>query len=238
MVLQDVTKPRRFDELKNDLVATVAHEFRTPLTSLHMAIHLCLERAAGAITDRQEELLHAARQDCERLQRIVEDILDLARLQAGKIELYRKPTAPARLVEAAVDAERAAAKNRKILLDAEVLPGLDEVSADGERLQVVFANLLGNALRHTPEGGTVTVRARPVDGGIRFEVADTGPGIPEAYQKRVFERFFRIPGTQGSGTGLGLAVAKEIVEGHGGTIGVESDGAHGAVFWFIIPSSA
>jgi signal transduction histidine kinase len=236
VILQDVTRPRRFDELKNDLVATVAHEFRTPLTSLHMAIHLCLEGAAGPVTDRQADLLHAARQDCERLQTIVDEILDLARLQAGKVELRPRPTAPAALVTEAVEAQRGAARQRGLTINAEVLPSLPEVNADPERVQIVLGNLLANAVRHSPEGATVTVRARPVERGVRFEVADAGPGLAAEHRDRVFDKFFRVPGTPKGGAGLGLSVAKELVEAHGGTIGVESEFGRGATFWFTLPS--
>jgi two-component system, NtrC family, sensor histidine kinase KinB len=237
VILQDVTRPRRFDELKNDLVATVAHEFRTPLTSLHMAIHLCLEGAAGPVSEQQADLLHAARQDCERLQGIVNDLLDLARLQAGKVELQRRPTTPDALIQTATDAHRAVARQRGVLLEAEVSPDAPSVVADPERLQIVLSNLLSNALRHAPEGTAVVLRAVPVPGAARFEVADQGAGVPAEHQQRIFERFFRIPGARGGGVGLGLSVAKEIVEAHGGEIGVASASGQGATFWFTVPTS-
>jgi two-component system, NtrC family, sensor histidine kinase KinB len=236
VILQDVSRPRRFDELKNDLVATVAHEFRTPLTSLHMAIHLCLEGAAGPVSDRQEDLLHAARQDCERLQIIVDEILDLARLKAGKVELHRRAVAPAALVTDAVESQRSAARQHGLGLRTEVLPSLPEVYADPERIQIVLVNLVTNAIRHTAAGTAITVCARSVDHGVRFEVTDTGPGIPAEHRERVFDKFFRVPGTPKGGAGLGLSVAKELVEAHGGSIGVESEVGRGATFWFTLPA--
>jgi two-component system, NtrC family, sensor histidine kinase KinB len=235
VILQDVTRPRRFDELKNDLVATVAHEFRTPLTSLHMAIHLCLEGAAGPVTEGEADLLHAARQDCERLQTIVDEILDLARLQAGKVELHRRPLAPATVVTEAVEAQRGAARQRGLEIEADVLPSLPEVAVDPERIQIVLANLIANAVRHSPEGAAVTVRARPSTQGVRFEIVDTGPGLAPEHRDRVFDKFFRVPGSPKGGAGLGLSVAKELVEAHGGVIGVESEVGRGATFWFTLP---
>jgi len=235
VILQDVTRLRRVDELRNDLVATVAHEFRTPLTSLRMAIHLCLEQIAGPVTEKQADLLYAARDDCERLQSIVDELLDLAKIQGGRVELNRRPTAPAILADMAVDAHRAAADERQIVLQTEVPPGLPEIAVDRERLQVALSNLVGNALRHTPPGGAVTLRASSTDEAIRFEVADTGPGIAKEYQASIFDRFFRVPGTVSGGVGLGLSIAKEIVEAHGGEIGVDSEPGHGATFWFILP---
>ncbi len=194
VILQDVTRPRRFDELKNDLVATVAHEFRTPLTSLRMAIHLCLEQVVGPVTEKQADLLHAAREDCERLQAMVDDLLDLSRIEAGRVEMHPHPMSAAALVEAAVEAHQAAAEERGIQLKI-TSPLLDgEVMADPERVALVFANLITNAIRYTPRNGEVWVRAQPTDDSVRFEVTDTGGGIPKEYQPRLFDKFFRVPG--------------------------------------------
>ncbi|HVO27599.1 MAG TPA: ATP-binding protein [Candidatus Margulisiibacteriota bacterium] len=238
VVLQDVTRLRRVDELRNDLVATVAHEFRTPLTSLRMAIHLCIEQTAGPLTEKQADLLYAAREDCERLQSMVDELLDLARIQGGRVELQQRPTPPDALVAAAVDAYRGAADEMSVTVEMRVLPGLNDVSVDRERIQLVLSNLLSNALRHTPTGGRVEVRARADDGRVRFEVADTGPGIPKEFQQSVFEKFFRIPGVASGGAGIGLSISKEIVEAHGGEIGVESEPGHGCTFWFTVPVAA
>ncbi|MBI3890022.1 MAG: HAMP domain-containing protein [Candidatus Wallbacteria bacterium] len=232
IVLQDVTRLRRFDELRNDLVATVAHEFRTPLTSLHMAIHLCLQEAAGPVTEKQADLLHAARQDCERLQGIIDDLLDLARLQAGKEELERRAVSPRTLVEDAVAAHRALAEQQGVTLEEEAVTVLDDVAADADSIHRVFSNLVANALRHTPSGGVVTVGLAEEPGAVKFFVTDTGPGIAREHLDRLFDRFYRIPGSPLGGAGLGLAIAKEIVIRHGGQIGVESEPGKGATFWF------
>jgi NtrC-family two-component system sensor histidine kinase KinB len=236
VVFQDVTRLRRVDELRNDLVATVAHEFRTPLTSLRMAIHLCIEQTAGPLTDKQADILYAAREDCERLQSMVDELLDLARIQGGRVELQQRPTPPNTLVQTAVDAYRSAADEMGVTLEAHVLPGLNDVSADRERIQLVLSNLLSNALRHTPTGGRVDVRARADDGRVRFEVEDTGPGIPKEFQQSVFDKFFRVPGTTSGGAGIGLSISKEIVEAHGGEIGLTSEPGHGCTFWFTVPA--
>jgi signal transduction histidine kinase/HAMP domain-containing protein len=237
LLFQDVTRLRRFDELKTDMVATVAHEFRTPLTSLRMAIHLCVEGAAGTLSPKQEELLSGAREDCERLQGIVDDILDLSRIQSGRVELHKRTVSAGALLAQAVDDHRQLARDRDIDLHVSALTIDRPVSADPERIRLVFSNLLSNALRHTPRGGTIEVRAAPESGAVRFEVSDTGPGIPKAYQSRLFERFFQVPGVAEGGAGLGLFICKEIVEAHGGRIGVESDPGEGTIFWFIVPAA-
>ncbi len=236
VILQDVTRLRRFDELKNDLVATVAHEFRTPLTSLRMAVHLCLEGVAGPISEKQLELLFAAREDCERLQAIIDDLLDLARLQAGRIEMRKLLLSVTNLVEGAAAEQRNAAEERQISLVTEISPlAPEKILADPERLGLVFGNLISNAIRHTPRGGTVTVRVLDAGAVARFEVQDTGAGIALKYQREIFQKFFRIPGSHGGAAGLGLSIAKEIVEAHGGDIGLESQLEKGSTFYFTLP---
>jgi signal transduction histidine kinase len=238
ILFQDVTRLRRFDELKTDMVATVAHEFRTPLTSLRMAIHLCAEGTVGPLTPKQADLLFAARDDCERLQSIVDDLLDLSRIQAGKIDLHRRSVSAASLLAEAVDKHRAAAEEKGVVLELSPLTVDRPVLADPDRVQLVLSNLIENALRATPADGRISLRAAPEDKLIRFEVSDTGPGIPPEYQPHLFQRFFRLPNTPAGGAGLGLYICKEIVESHGGRIGVESDPGHGAIFWFTLPAAA
>ena len=240
VILQDVTRLRRFDELKNDLVATVAHEFRTPLTSLRMAVHLCLEGVVGPITEKQADLLHAAREDCVRLQGIIDDLLDLARLQAGRLEMRPLPVAVADLISRAVSEQQGVAQGRGVTLATQLLltPDAEKIFVDPERLGLVFSNLISNAIRHTPKGGRVTVRAKESGATVRFEVEDSGEGIPAEYQRDLFTKFFRVPGSSSGGAGLGLSIAKEIVQAHDGAIGVESAPSQGSTFFFTLPRMA
>jgi NtrC-family two-component system sensor histidine kinase KinB len=235
VILQDVTRLRRFEELKNDLVATVAHEFRTPLTSLRMAVHLCTEQAAGPLTEKQAELLYAAREDCDRLQGMVDDLLDLSRIESGRVELHPTPASVSVLFEAALEdcKGEAEAKGVKVKLESP-LPDAKAL-VDRDRIGHVFSNLLVNAVRHTPQNGTITLGATSLDGFIRITVTDTGKGIAPDFRQRIFDKFFRVPGTDHKGTGLGLFIAKEIVRGHGGEIGVESEIGKGSTFWFTLP---
>ncbi len=235
VILQDITRLRRFDELKNDLVATVAHEFRTPLTSLRMSIHLCLEEVVGPLTAKQTELLAAAREDCERLQTFIDDLLDLARLQAGRLPMRKVMLSVRELLESAIAEQQSSAQQKQVTLSIHTPLTTEQVPADPERLPLVFGNLIANAIRHTPEGGAVTVAARQLPDRLRFEIKDSGPGIPLEYQREVFQKFFRIPGGVSGAAGLGLSIAKEIVEAHGGEIGVESEPGSGATFYFLLP---
>ncbi|HXD50825.1 MAG TPA: HAMP domain-containing sensor histidine kinase, partial [Burkholderiales bacterium] len=235
--LQDVTRLRRFEELKNDVVATIAHEFRTPLTSLRMAVHLCTEQVAGPLTEKQAELLYAAREDCDRLQAMVDDLLDLSRIESGRVELYPLPTAVGTLAESAVEQFKAEAEAKGVNLRADIAAPEVKVLADHERIGHVFSNLIGNALRHTEHNGSVILKASAGNGTVRFTVTDTGSGIAKEYQERIFEKFFQVPDSRHKGTGLGLYIAREIVRAHGGEIGVESETGKGSAFWFTLPRS-
>jgi signal transduction histidine kinase len=234
IVLSDVTRQRRFEELRNDLVATVAHELRTPLTSLRMAVHLLAEQSVGALTLKQADLVFAAREECDRLQSVVDELLDLSRIEADRVELRVAPIDPEALVDAALEAQRGAADGKHVRLVAEVLPNLPAVAVDRERIALVFANLLGNALRYGASGGVVTVRATPHGERMRFEVTDRGPGIAPEYQQSIFEKYVRVPGAPIGGAGIGLYIAREIVRAHGGEIGVDSADGDGATFWFEV----
>ena len=235
VVLQDVTRLRRFDQLKTDLVATVAHELRTPLTSLHMAVHLCLEGAAGPLSEKQIDLLDAARADCLRLQSMVNDLLDVSRFEGGAVPIATRAVAPGEILLAAEESHRASAELKGVSLEHEIGEELPAVAADRERLPLVLDNLLENAIRYTPSGGRVTLRARSDAGSVRFEVEDMGKGIPPELRAQIFEKFARGPDEEAGGAGLGLFLAREIVRGHGGEIGVDEAAGGGSLFWFTLP---
>ncbi|MCE9668641.1 ATP-binding protein [Myxococcus stipitatus] len=238
VILQDVTRLRRFDELKNDLVATVAHEFRTPLTSLRMAVHLVTEGVVGPVTEKQADLLFAAREDCERLQGIVDDLLDLSRIQAGQLQLEVRSVSAEELVDATLDAQRSQADERGVRLTKRVGLEVESVDVDPDRLELVLGNLVGNGVKHTPAGGEVEVRVSREGTRVRFEVRDTGEGIAPEQQARIFEKFYRAPGAPAGGAGLGLSIARDIVQAHGGELGVVSAPGQGSTFWFTLPQQA
>ncbi len=223
VVLYDVTRFRLLDAAKTHLVGTVSHELKTPLTSVRMVLHILLEKTLGALTPKQQDLLETARTDTERLLRILNDLLDLARLEAGGAELHREKVAPAELLQAVVDetADKAAAK--RLRFSSAVEPDLPPVLVDRQRIGYAFTNLVTNAIKHSPAGGEIRLRAaRGEDSSVLFSVTDEGPGIPHEYQARIFDRFFRVPGQVKSGAGLGLSIAREITLAHGGRIGVNS----------------
>jgi NtrC-family two-component system sensor histidine kinase KinB len=218
-------------------VATVAHEFRTPLTSIRMAVHLCAEGLVGPLTEKQADLLFAAREDCERLQAIVDELLDASRIQSGELVLHRSVVPAEVLVDEAIDALRGTAKAEDVQLRAEVLPGTGHVTVDRDRIQILLSNLLTNAIHHSPKGGWVTAGASRCDNFIEFEVRDQGSGIAPEHQEAVFEAHYQAPGGHPGGAGLGLAIAKQIVAEHRGEIGVESEPGRGARFWFRLAAA-
>ena len=236
VLLRDVTQVYEQRELKRDAVATVSHQLRTPLTSLRMSIHLLLNDAVGTLNEKQTELVIAARDDSERLVNMIEDLLDISRIESGHAMIDACAASPLNLVREAVEPFIVEAKDKGVVLEVHVSPDIPEVLADPARIRHVFANLLSNALRYTTAGGTVTLDAVTEGDKVRFLVQDTGAGIPVDHVPHVFEQFYRAPGQAGgSGVGLGLTIVKQIIMAHGGDAGVESEPGHGSVFWFTLP---
>ena len=239
VVLYDVTRFRLVDAAKTDLVATVSHELKSPLTSVRMALHILLEKTVGALTPKQDELLTAARNDTERLLRILNDLLDLARLEEGSTALHLETVAPAELLAVVMKEMVDKFSDKDLSVNCVVEPDLPAVPVDRQRIYHVFSNLVSNAIKHSPMNGEITLSAEPADDHcVEFSVTDQGPGIPEEYQARIFERFFRVPGQAKTGAGLGLSIAREITLSHGGRIGVRSSPGQGAVFFVILKSTA
>jgi signal transduction histidine kinase len=236
VALQDVTKFRLVDQLKSDMVSTVSHELKTPLTSVQMAVHLLLEECVGPLNAKQVELLLAARHDAARLLAMVNDLLDLTRIEQGRMTLDLHPVPPADLVAGALRRFESKAADTGIALKSNVAFGLPPVLVDRERVEHVFDNLLNNALAHTPRGGEVSLATELAGGFVQFAVSDTGEGIPSEHLDRVFEKFYRVPGSRTArGAGLGLPIAREIVVAHGGQIDVSSRRGEGSTFWFTLP---
>ncbi len=235
ILLQDVTRIVRLDELRLDLVATAAHEFRTPLTSIRMAIHLCAEGVVGPLSIKQSDLLFTARDECERLQNLVDELLDASRLNTGQLALHRENVPVDLVLSCSADALRATAEAQAVHLRTEVMPGIGEVFVDRDQINILLSNLINNAIHYSPAGAEVTARARRTNERIEFDVSDQGPGIAPEHHQSVFEPHFQVPNGHSGGAGLGLAIAKRIVAEHGGEIGVESALGAGARFWFRLP---
>jgi len=241
VVLADVTDLRKLDEAKSDLLSTVSHELKTRLTSMRMAAHLLLDEKIGDLNPRQTELLLAAREDTEHLNRIIEGLLDIGRIRSGRLKMEVRPLDTQELVLKAVESARHAYQDKGVRLEFDLPEDLPKAIADPSRIPLVLDNLLSNALKYTQSGGWVHIEVSPTEpkesepGWLQFQVSDTGTGIPAADLPRVFERFYRGALESGTGgAGLGLAIAKEVVEAHGGMIKVESREGEGSVFSFTL----
>ena len=235
VVLYDVTRFRLLDAIKTNLVATVSHELKTPLTSVRMVLHILLERTVGSLSPKQSDLLTTAREDTERLLRILNNLLDLARLEEGTAGLQRERVFPSELVQRVMDelVDKVAAKGLR--LKSEVQPDLPAVLVDRQRIDHVFTNLITNAIKHSPRGGEIVLGASRTDeNSVEFCVTDQGLGVPEEYRTLIFDRFFRVPGQANPGAGLGLSIAKEIAIAHGGRIGVKNAEGQGSRFYVIL----
>ena len=236
VLLEDVTRFRLLDEVKSNMVATVSHELKTPLASIRLVLHLLLEENVGPLLPKQLEFLIDARDNAERLLAMVNNLLDLARLEQGGSHLRVYPESPATLLRCAFDAFQPRARDRgvELVLDD---PGVTEqVPVDKDQFQHALQNLLENALAHTPTGGRITLAAESVPGHIVISVTDTGSGIPAEYLSLVFQRHFRVPGdTTPGGSGLGLAIVREIVTAHGGAVECQSTPGVNTTFRMSLP---
>jgi two-component system, NtrC family, sensor histidine kinase KinB len=237
LLFKDVTQVHEQKELKRSVVSTVSHQLRTPLTSLRMSIHLLLEEKIGVLNEKQGELLLTARESSDRLTEILDDLLDLNRIEAGKAGIDMQPLQPETIINKCVDPFLLEARDKGISLITDIEGDLPDVYADSSSMQHVFSNLLSNAIRFTSPGGTITVRAQQDNSNVSFSVEDTGKGISPDHLQHIFEQFYQVPGQpQQAGVGLGLAIVKEMVEAHGGTIHAASSPGTGSVFNFILPA--
>ena len=240
VILHDVTRFRLLDDVKTNLVATVSHELKTPLTSIRMAVYLLLEERIGMLNPKQTELLIASRDDAERLLDLINNLLDLAKLESGASVSERRASTAEELVRHAADEAREWVSAAGATIVTQIKPGTPAVAVSADQIGHVFSNLLTNAAKHTPPGEEIIVAARAENGGrlVRFSVTDRGPGVPPAERERVFEKFYRLPGEPREGAGLGLAICREIVRAHDGEIGViAASGGRGSEFYFSLPAS-
>lgn len=237
-ILRDISERRALEQAKDEFIATVSHELRTPLTSIRGSVGLLEAGALGAQPPEALEVLEIARHNADRLIRLVNDLLDLEKLQAGRMELELGPIQPRELVRLALAGVRGLSATSLSLITARI-DCHTEVLGDLDRLVQVLVNLLGNAVKFSPPRSPIEVRVgltRP--GRVRFAVVDQGPGIPVALQPKLFHKFQQLDGSDArarGGTGLGLAICKAIVEQHGGEVGLISAPGEGSTFWFDVP---
>ena len=236
-LLEDITHLREIDRLKSEFIATASHELRTPLTSVQMGVHLLLERAAGELTDKQVEVLSACREDCERLDKLMRDLLDLSRIEAGESKPIFESLRTKDLIRDATKELRPQVESKGLEFTVETPLDLPSVKADRSQVERVLSNLVVNAMRYTKHG-EIKISAQPRGNSVAVSVADTGSGIPQEYLPHVFDKFVQVPGAATGGAGLGLAISRLIVEAHGGQISVQSEQGKGSTFTFTLPIAA
>ncbi|MCX6020250.1 MAG: ATP-binding protein, partial [Chloroflexi bacterium] len=237
-VFRDVTREHEADRIKNDFVSLVSHELRTPLTAIHGYLELLLEGEVGEIPDEQREFLQIIRNNSDRLVALVNNLLDLSRIESGRFELHRQPFDLARAARRAVDTLRPQFAGKDQALTVDIPPDLPLVVADAERVAQILLNLLSNAHKYTPAGGNVSVIARVEGAVIRTEVCDSGIGMSPEELAQLYTKFFRARNRttqEVAGTGLGLAITRSLVEMHGGDITVDSAPGQGSTFSFTLP---
>ncbi|MFP4457640.1 MAG: ATP-binding protein [Clostridia bacterium] len=238
-LIQDITKLKEVDQLKSQFVSTAAHEFRTPLTSISMGTGLLLEQQIGELNEDQLELIEAIKEDEERLTALVSDLLDLSRMESGKIEMDIDKYDIEEIINHGVDPFKPQAEKIGAEINVNFEDHLPKVKADFNKISWVVTNIVGNAIRYIPEDGTgkIEVDVKLSANNFLISISDNGKGIPEDYQERIFEKFVQIKsdGVAKSGSsGLGLAISKEIIEAHGGRIWVRSKVGEGSTFYFTL----
>ncbi|MDY0170012.1 MAG: HAMP domain-containing sensor histidine kinase [Thermoguttaceae bacterium] len=237
VVLRDITRLWELDRLKSEFVMTASHELRTPLTSIEMSVSLLQERAGERLEPSEQELLHVAQEEIVRLKHLVNELLDLTKIESGKIEMQVTDISASALLESAAEPFRAQAAERETELLLELGDDVPNVRCDPNKITWVITNLVGNALRYTKPGGHVWLSAERAGHWVHLYVRDDGAGIPYEKQAAIFGKFVQVEesGAPG-GAGLGLAIAKEIVRAHRGHIWVESEPGKGSLIIIALPA--
>jgi PAS domain S-box-containing protein len=240
-VLQDISHLKELDKMKSEFIAMVAHELRAPIAAVEQQLTVILNRIAGDLTPKQDHLLSRAKERTRGLLTLIKDLLDLSKIEAGKMVQYKEPLSLQEVIQRVVDLMRAEAEAKKIDLQFSAPSETPLVSADRNSMEGIFTNLISNAIKYTPEGGTVWVTLCEEGGFLKAAVSDTGIGIKKEDLSRIFDKFYRvktIETRQVVGTGLGLSIVKSIVDAHLGSISVESEEGGGATFTVLLPKES
>lgn len=236
LLLRDVTRFKELDRLKNEFVMAASHELRTPLTGISMSIGLLRENIQRSLTDKERELLDTAHEETQRLKALVNDLLDLSKIEAGKMDMEFQKIAVSDLIEKAISVLQTQANEKGVELSSTFADKLPNVKADPNKVTWIITNLIANALRFTNPHGNITLHAEKAGEHVHISVQDTGAGIPYEYQSKIFEKFVQVKdGKHLEGTGLGLTICKEMIRAHGGAIWVDSIPGEGSTFTFTLP---
>lgn len=237
IMLRNITLFKELDLAKTNFIGTVSHEFKTPISSMKMSLQLLENENIGSMNTEQKQLLVSITDDTDRLLKITAELLNITQVESGNIKLNVITTNLFEIANLAIEATRNLAEQKNIKVEVAVEDNLPDIKADIEKTTWVLINLVSNAIRYSFEDSVVSLNLSQKNGKVKFLVKDNGTGISEKYQKKIFDRYFRIPGTQKEGTGLGLAICKEFIEAQGGIIELESELGVGSTFSFTLKSS-
>lgn len=232
--LRNVTNYKEMDYAKTNFIATVSHEFKTPISSIKMSLQLLENEKTGKLNDDQVNLLDSIRDDADRLLKITGELLNMSQVESGNIQLAIIPADPKEILMYAINATKIQADQKHITIKIDCDEVIDKVQADQDKTAWVLTNLISNAIRYSYEQSSIFLSIKQTQSHIIFTVKDTGQGIAPQYLNKIFDRYFRVPGTKKEGTGLGLAISKEFIEAQGGGISVESDFGSGSTFTVVL----
>ena len=235
IVLRNITPFHELDEAKTNFIATVSHELKTPISSILMSVKLLQDQRIGSINEEQKELVNNISDDSGRLLKITGELLNLTQVEAGKIQLAFQPVSPSEITVYAIESNETFATSQGVRIRENLIQPLAAINADKEKTSWVLTNLVANAIRYSYDNSEILVSAKQQDKSILFTVRDFGKGIDPRYKDRIFDRYFRVPGTLQEGTGLGLAICREFIEAQNGRIWVESSYGEGSEFNFVLP---
>ncbi|MEP6948813.1 MAG: ATP-binding protein [Ginsengibacter sp.] len=235
IVLKNITSFKELDVAKTNFIATISHELKTPLASSDLSLKLLDDERVSKLSEGQKELIGNLKQDNKRMLKILSELLNMSQVEAGRIQLNVKNVHPSEIIENAIQAVAASAKEKEIIITDISEKTLPSIQADADKTAWVLNNFLTNAVKYSFNKSLVEVSAVHQNEGMTFSVRDHGPGIDKQYLPRLFERYFQVPGSKEKGTGLGLAISKEFIEVQGGNIWVESEIAKGSAFFFSLP---
>jgi len=237
LTLKDITSFKELDISKTNLLATISHELKTPISSIKMSLKLVNDGRIGNLNAEQKELITNIDEDADRLLRITGELLNMTQIETGNIQLKLQKAQPAQIISDSVQAVQSLSEQKGIKIQVECPENLKPVNADADKTSWVLINFLTNAIKYTPERGTIIVAAQNHGSQVRFSVQDFGRGIEEKYRSRIFDRYFKVPGgVEKSSTGLGLAISKEFIDAQGGSIEVKSEYGKGSEFSFLLPT--
>jgi two-component system phosphate regulon sensor histidine kinase PhoR len=237
-VLQDISYLKELDKMKSDFIAMVAHELRAPIATVEQQLNVILNKMAGEITEKQEQLLGRAKERTKGVLDLIRDLLDLSKIEAGKMVQYKEPVSLQEIINRMVELLNIEAVAKQIALEFVTTSAIPLINADRSSMEGIFTNLISNAIKYTKEGGSILVRLEDENSFVKISVADTGIGIKQEDLSRIFDKFYRVKSSETRqiiGTGLGLSIVKSIVDAHLGSIGVESEEGRGTTFTVLFP---